>query len=119
MTPGAPAADAPVHGPRGTWLLDHLGGDFTLLVFGSAPEASTRAALGRDELACRVWVIAPEGDLVDIEGVAAERYDARPGTCYLLRPDQIVCARWRQFALDQVCEALRRATMTLAAVEAT
>ena len=119
MAPGAPAADAPVHGPRGTWLLDHLGGDFALLVFGSAPEASTRAALMRGELACRVWVIAPEGDLVDIEGVAAERYDARPGTCYLLRPDQIVCARWRRFDLDQVREALQRATMTLVAVEAT
>ena len=31
------ACDAPVDGPRGEWLLDHLGGDFTLLTFGAVP----------------------------------------------------------------------------------
>ena len=33
----------------------------------------------------------------DSEGLLATRYDARPGTFYLLRPDQHVCARWRSF----------------------
>ena len=30
------------------------------------------------------------------DDLAAQRYDAQPGTVYLLRPDQHVCARWRQ-----------------------
>ena len=28
--------------------------------------------------------------------LSARRYDARPGTTYLIRPDQHVCARWRR-----------------------
>jgi 3-(3-hydroxy-phenyl)propionate hydroxylase len=39
----------------------------------------------------------------------ARRYDARPGTCYLLRPDQHVCARWRAFDLGAVRAAIARA----------
>jgi 3-(3-hydroxy-phenyl)propionate hydroxylase len=46
----------------------------------------------------------------DSEGLAAKRYDARPGTCYLLRPDQHVCARWRAFDLGAVRAAILRAS---------
>ena len=41
--------------------------------------------------------------------LAYERYDARPGTVVLLRPDQHVCARWRAPAAGDVAAALRRA----------
>ena len=34
-------------------------------------------------------------DLIDTRGDFAERFDAQPGTGYLLRPDQHICARWR------------------------
>ena len=37
------------------------------------------------------------GTIMDRDGLAAERYDAAPGTCYLLRPDQHVAARFRAF----------------------
>jgi 3-(3-hydroxy-phenyl)propionate hydroxylase len=47
--------------------------------------------------------------LEDAEGLLARRYDARPGTFYLLRPDQHVCARWRRFDPDLVRAALARA----------
>ena len=46
----------------------------------------------------------------DAQGLVAQRYDARPGTCYLIRPDQHVCARWRQLDRDRVRAALARAT---------
>jgi len=45
----------------------------------------------------------------DIDGLAAARYDAKPGTFYLIRPDQHVCARWRQLDVSFVKGALKRA----------
>ena len=115
MIPGAPAADAPVTGPSGDWLLGYLGGDFTLLGFGAAVPLSDVAALGRDRIPCRVVLIGHRADagatpVVDREGLAAKRYDARPGTVYLLRPDQHVCARWRHFDPSAVRAAIARAT---------
>ena len=49
------------------------------------------------------------GVVEDAEGLLARRYDARPGTFYLLRPDQHVCARWRSFDPGLVRAALARA----------
>ncbi len=52
---------------------------------------------------------APDADLIDARGLAARRLDARPGTSYLLRPDQHVCARWRRPDEAGVRAALQRA----------
>lgn len=96
MVPGAVAADAPVTAAGGSrgWLMDALGADgrFTALVFGdgAAAEASLRALAQVD-----VPVGVVRIPLDDAHALAAQRYDARPGTTYLLRPDQHVCARWR------------------------
>ncbi|WP_280151220.1 FAD-dependent oxidoreductase [Piscinibacter sp. XHJ-5] len=92
MVPGAAAADAPL---EGAWLLRKLGRDFTLLVFGAAP-AWTR------ELPLKTLCVGAEG-------LAAERYDARPGTAYLIRPDLHVAARWRAPTEAAVRAALARA----------
>jgi 3-(3-hydroxy-phenyl)propionate hydroxylase len=48
--------------------------------------------------------------VTDVEHVLAARYDARPGTTYLFRPDQHVCARWRSFDAEAVHHAVVRAT---------
>jgi 3-(3-hydroxy-phenyl)propionate hydroxylase len=48
-------------------------------------------------------------DLLDPAGVLAQRYDLRPGTTVLLRPDQHVCARWRHADALRVTGAIRRA----------
>ena len=40
--------------------------------------------------------------------VLSERYDGQPGTCYLIRPDQYVAARWRSFDAAKVAAALQR-----------
>jgi 3-(3-hydroxy-phenyl)propionate hydroxylase len=115
MVPGAPAADAPVAGPRGEWLLDYLGGEFTLLGFGGAVPAADASALAHDAIACRVIDIGGEATsdaiaLADPQALVAKRYDARRGTVYLIRPDQHVCARWRGFEVGRVRAAIARAT---------
>jgi 3-(3-hydroxy-phenyl)propionate hydroxylase len=115
MVPGACAADAPVAGPRGEWLLTHLDGGFTLLTFGASVPAAGVATLAGDPIACSVIQVGGEpthdADLIeDKDGLLAQRYDAKPNTCYLLRPDQHICARWRVFDLARVRAAIARAS---------
>ena len=115
MFPGAPAADAPVAGPAGEWLLGYVGGDFTLLGFDAAVGPFGAAALARDRIPCRVVQVGGKATagattIEDVQGLAARRYEAKPGTVYLLRPDQHVCARWREFDLPSVRAAIARAT---------
>ncbi len=123
MQPGAAAADAPVLRVDGSagWLLRELGDGFTALV-GDGPDFDGVAA----ELRCgaeglvplRILRVvaagsAPPGSnataLVDRDTLVAQRYDLEPGTVYLLRPDQHVCARWRESSAPKVTAALRRA----------
>ena len=102
LRPGAPVADAPLaRGDQPAWLLRQLDGGFTLLVFGTAPGWMA-------DLPLQLLVIGPEG-LRDVQGLAAQRYDARPGTAYLLRPDGHVAARWRAPTDSGVRSALARA----------
>jgi 3-(3-hydroxy-phenyl)propionate hydroxylase len=104
MVPGAPATDAPL--PDGSWLLRRARGPgFIALVFGGdeAGTASAAVSAGAEGLVPVQLVPLPS------QGLAAERYDARPGTVVLLRPDQHVCARWRAPTAADVAGALRRA----------
>jgi len=103
MLPGAPLTDAPVEveGQK-TWLLRSLDPEFTLLVFGEVP--AWAAGLPN------VQTLGVGSDLHDTQGLLAQRLDATPGTAYLLRPDQHVCARWRQPSEAAVRAALARAT---------
>jgi 3-(3-hydroxy-phenyl)propionate hydroxylase len=115
MVPGAPAADAPVRGDAGDWLLGHLCRGFTLLVFGDAVPRRDIDALASGAIACAVVQVGSgalpgASCIVDVDGLVAKRYDGRPWTVYLLRPDQHVCARWRAFDLGKVRAAIARAT---------
>ena len=107
MVPGAPAADAPLpDGAPSRWLLRALGGEgFTALVF----DGPGRAALCREIEAGAADRVPVRTLVLAADGLAAERYDARPGTVYLLRPDQHVCARWRAPVAADIAAALRRA----------
>jgi 3-(3-hydroxy-phenyl)propionate hydroxylase len=114
MLPGAPMDDAPVSGPRGEWLLPHLGGvdggGFTLLFFGT-PDAAALAALQ----ALPLTPLLVDGEaaglaaLRDVQGQVARRCGLGPGGCLLVRPDQHVAARWRRFDAAAVHAALARA----------
>ncbi|KVN14162.1 MULTISPECIES: FAD-dependent oxidoreductase [unclassified Burkholderia] len=118
--PGAVALDAPVlaNGAPG-WLLPHLTGGFVGILFGSIDDAGALVDATRGHaLPIAPVLVVPKGDaravagvdvIEDSEGLAAQRYDARPGTFYLLRPDQHVCARFRTADANAVRAALARA----------
>jgi 3-(3-hydroxy-phenyl)propionate hydroxylase len=122
MVPGAPMDDAPVQAKgQDSWLLDQVGNQFGLMLFVDAePGAELLAqikALATDPIAVKPLIVAPrplnmEGVdvVVDTQGWAVKRYDAKPGTIYLLRPDQHVAARWRALDAARVRQAVARAT---------
>jgi 3-(3-hydroxy-phenyl)propionate hydroxylase len=124
MVPGAPVADAPVGvGGRPSWFLRQVGDAFVLLHFlgpADPPPEALRLLAAESEIPLRPLVVAPRGTgpaapqgivmIEDTEGLLAARLDARPGTTYLLRPDQHVCARWRRLDPPRVRAALARAT---------
>ncbi len=116
MVPGAPAADAPIVRADGStgWLLRALcppspanaSTCFTALVFGRGEAAErSRAALVSADVPLHIVSV----DDTSEGALAAVRYDARPGTVYLLRPDQHVCARWRRPTAADVRAARDRA----------
>jgi 3-(3-hydroxy-phenyl)propionate hydroxylase len=121
MKPGTNCADAPIlHGGKPGWLLNQLGDGFTVLVFGQVPGFTT-GLLKIDipsgvqpRVSARVIRIcdthADTGvfDIVDTQGLAWQRYDAQSGAVYLIRPDQHVAARWREFNLKAIETAVMR-----------
>jgi 3-(3-hydroxy-phenyl)propionate hydroxylase len=118
MVPGAPACDAPVQldDGRDGWLLHALGADFTLLVYGEVPAATLQALAQAAEGVAGLTLlrVVPgtqrvSGALSDRDGLVARRYDLQDGSAVLLRPDQHVCARWRQPQADALRQALKRA----------
>ncbi len=122
MLPGAPLHDAPVAGGQGHWLLGHLGGCFGVLHYVDdaaalePAQARALAALADAEVPVQPVVVARSGaapaplaTLLDVQDAVRQRYDMRPGTTYLLRPDQHVAARWRNFDAQQVHAAVARA----------
>ena len=111
---GAAAADAPVTlaDGRDGWLLRELGDGFTALVFGGDASLRDTALPGVPLKVLRIGACgdkARTGHVIDRDGVVAERYDLRPGSVVLLRPDQHVCARWRQPSTEAVQHAMQRA----------
>ena len=75
---------------------------FALLEFGNGVAAETPEGVG-------VVRIGGDDGLVDSEGLAGARYDAEPGTAYLLRPDGYVAARFRHPTRPALDAAVLRA----------
>jgi len=131
MAPGTACADAPVldartGDAREDWLLAHLGDRFTGLVFSRAGSpfdthtVEALQALARGPMPLDV-VVMLDGDaalpaglpdnaviLRDVQGLAAQRYGAADGAFYLIRPDQLVCARFKRVDVARVEDALKR-----------
>jgi 3-(3-hydroxy-phenyl)propionate hydroxylase len=99
---GAPIPDAPVRtrDGRDAHLLEKIAGKFTLLHVknGARPPTPDGVAM---------TVIGD--DLIDRDGMFAQRFDATPGATFLLRPDQHLCARWRAYDSGKIAAGRARA----------
>ncbi|MHA1189122.1 MAG: FAD-dependent oxidoreductase, partial [Alphaproteobacteria bacterium] len=102
--PGAPASDAPL---ADGWLLDRLGGAFTVMAIGCAVPVLANI----DGVAVETLVITAHGDADDdADGLVRARYCGDGQTAfYLIRPDQHIVARWPNFDAAAVRDALRGA----------
>ena len=107
------------------WLLDNVGKRFMVLLYvtdlAQVEHRTVERLRGAGQWPAGpsnwCWCLrtpgaAPQGIrlLEDRAGRFAERFDARPGTAYLIRPDQHVAARWRSLDAAHVAAALARAT---------
>lgn len=99
---GLPVPDAPLEDSNGKsrFLLQTLGQDFQLLFVKNGARPNVPEGL-------QVTVIGE--DLIDRAGLFTERFDATPGSAFLLRPDHHLCARMRHYDGNRVGEAMARA----------
>jgi len=105
--PGASMPDAPIAARAGeaSFLTDAFitaGKRFTLLEFANGVAVDAPDDVG-------VIRIGGNDGLLDSSGLARIRYDAEPGTAYLLRPDGYVAARFRHPTRSLLDAALARA----------
>jgi 3-(3-hydroxy-phenyl)propionate hydroxylase len=105
--PGASMPDAPIAtASRQPMFLTEAfirtGTGFTLLEFSNGAAAEVPEGV-------EAIRIGGEGGFADTQGLAGARYDAEPGTTYLLRPDGYVAARFRHPTRPALDAALARA----------
>ena len=124
-SPGELSIDASVFGGEdAVWLLTELGTQFCLLVFVDEPLFFSNKIRHLRELACSwkpkikiVFVSDQEIDskngaliLSDKNNTCFKKWAAKPGSVYLIRPDQYIAARWKDSPpLKEIICALEKA----------
>ena len=108
LVPGDPCIDAPVTcGDRDGWLLDHLGGDFALLIVGDNAVVPIVDGLRRVFVRSAVGGRAANEGLVDRLGLVRARYGAG---LFLIRPDAHIAARFASADAFEISAAHARAS---------
>ncbi len=118
--PGDVLPDAPLANGADTWTTETVAGRFAIVTFADRPQqlpVGGVADLAAGPITVERLVIVREHGaqpagwtaLRDTEGMLARRCDARPGTTYLVRPDQVVAGRWRTLDAVALADGLRRA----------
>ena len=118
MIPGAPIDDAPiVINGKSDWLLRHIGNQFSVVIYvdgaidqNQLNQVAQASVNGINLEPIIISSTAQEHESVkvlhDVKGLFKNRFDAKPGTVYLIRPDQHVSARWRKFDAGLIKAAL-------------
>ena len=103
FTAGPASGFALLDGPLadGSQLCQHMGPGFTALAF-DAPDLAPGLAASPMSPAVPVEVVEAA-----VDGPLGRRYDARPGTVYLFRPDGNLLARWRDASTDAIRAAIQ------------
>ena len=119
MRPGSVCRDAPILvGGEPDWLMKHIGNRFTLMLTDGPGVAETLATLqGIDDLQLLTIGFDSTSTLQslridDAQGFIKDSYQLQPGTCYLIRPDQHICARWRRLDNNRAIAAMIAITKT-------
>jgi 3-(3-hydroxy-phenyl)propionate hydroxylase len=122
MIPGAPIDDAPIEmNGKADWLLRHIGNQFSAMIYvDSLIDQSQLTSINQINVnGIKIMPIVVSSIkqehasikvLHDVKGLFKARFDATPGTVYLVRPDQHVSARWRKFDADLLKVALEVST---------
>jgi len=119
VPPGTNCIDAPVLEQGETqWLLNSLGWMFKLLIFVdpdyvSQDQYQVLVSLEKDEIPISCIFISQAAisgveTIIDIKGLAAERYGICKTGVYLVRPDQYVAARWHHIDINKIRNAVQR-----------
>jgi len=85
--------------PDGSWLCQHVGPQFTALAFDVPDDLGVE--LASSDIPIKLLRLP-------VSGVIAERYNAKPGTVYLLRPDGNLLVRWRHIDAIMLRAAVAR-----------
>lgn len=119
VPPGTNCIDAPVLQQGKTqWLLNSLGWMFKLLIFVDTDYVSQEqyqvlASLENSEIPISCIFISQAAisgvdTMIDIKGLAAQRYGISKTGVYLIRPDQYVAARWHHIDINKIRNAVQR-----------
>lgn len=95
VLPGHPVLDAPLTNGSNGWLISETGDQFSYLHFGETPAADIPVTIKQIS--------------VETGSLAALRYGAEDGNGYLVRPDQVVAARWKAPTTELIDQAYNRA----------
>lgn len=92
-----------------TYLIDELGNDFALLVYGEASKEIKNIA---DTINVKVITISDdenEANLVDYNHYFKNRYDVQKGSWYLLRPDHYIASRGKNLDVNRIKSGILKA----------
>ena len=102
--PGAALVDAAMQREDGSPCYLSVAAPATFALISSATDAVVLQPVETEKRKA-----SPPTVLIDAQEAFARRYDARPGTTYLVRPDGHIAARWRKPDANRISAAIIRA----------
>lgn len=94
------------------YLVDELGNDFTVVVFGETAFDSSKIESDFDVKVVSISEDFKTDTLVDSQNYFKNRYDVEEGSWYVLRPDHYIAARGKSLDYEKINKAMSKATHT-------